>query len=101
MSRNDVIYRRTEAGAAVAATEDPEIPAEYRRILRFLEVEAHTIHLRQFLRGSSDELIRQWLAELEELELIESIPAPAEQDLDLTDRLQVSQIAAAFKKDAS
>lgn len=98
--KEDVIYRRTEAGAAVAATEDPEIPAEYQRILRFLEVDSHAITVRKFLRDQPEELIAQWLAELQELELIEALPV-AEFDPEYTDRIQVAQIAAAYKKEQS
>jgi hypothetical protein len=100
MNRSELIYRRTEAGAAVAMAEDPEIPAEYQRILRFLEVEADGVQLRDFLRGDADELVRQWLAELEELKLIEALPAANEQDADFTDHLRVAEIAAAYKDKA-
>jgi hypothetical protein len=101
MSKSEVIYRRTEAGAAVAAAEDPEIPEEYRRILRFLEVESYAIMVRKLLRQHGEELVSQWLEELEELKLIESLPATAELDPEYTDRLQVAQIAAAYKKSES
>jgi hypothetical protein len=99
MNKNDMIYRRTEVGAAAATHAD--VPEEYQRILRFLEVESHAITVRKFLRDYPEELVSDWLAELEELKLIESLPAAAEQDPEYTDRLQVAQIAAAFKKDAS
>ena len=99
MSKSEVIYRRTEVGAAAATHAD--VPEEYQRILRFLEVESHAITVRKFLREHPEELVSQWLAELEELQLIQSLPAAAEQDPEYTDRLQVAQIAAAFKKDAS
>ena len=99
MSKSEVIYRRTEVGAAAATHAD--VPEEYRRILRFLEVESHAVTVRKFLREHPAELVSEWLAELEELKLIESVPAAAEQDPEYTDRLQVAQIAAAFKKDAS
>jgi len=101
MNKKDLMYRRTEAGAAIAASEDPEIPAEYQRILRFLEVESHAMMVRKFLRGQPEEVVTQWLAELEDLELIESQPATPEQDPEYTDRIQVAQIAAAYKKEQS
>ena len=100
MSKTDTIYRRTEAGAAVAAAEDPDIPEEYRRILRFLEVESHGITVRKFLRGHPDELVSEWLAELEELQLVEALPAAPEQDPDFTDHLRVAEIATAYKDKA-
>lgn len=101
MSKSEVIYRRTEAGAAVADSKDPEIPEEYRRILRFLEVESDSAMVRKFLKAHPDELVSQWLEELQELKLIESLPASVELDPEYTDRLQVAQIAAAYKKSES
>lgn len=98
MNKSELIYRRTEAGAAVAMVEDPEIPEEYRRILRFLEVEADAVQLRNFLRNHPDELVSQWLAELEEMQLIELVPAAPEQDPDFTDHLRVAEIATGLKK---
>jgi hypothetical protein len=98
MSKSEVMYRRTEVGAAAATHAD--IPEEYQRILRFLEVESHAITVRKFLREHPDELVSRWLAELEELQLIESLPA-AEFDPEYTDRIQVAQIAAAYKKSES
>ena len=100
MSKSEVIYRRTEAGAAVADSEDPEIPEEYRRILRFLEVESDSAMVRKFLRAHPDELVTQWLAELKELDLIQALPV-TEFDPEYTDRIQVAQIAAAYKKEQS
>ena len=97
MSKSEVIYRRTEAGAAVADSKDPEIPEEYRRILRFLEVESDSVMVRKFLRAHPDELVTQWLAELKELDLIEALPV-TEFDPEYTDRIQVAQIAAAYNK---
>lgn len=100
MSKSELIYRRTEAGAAVADSKDPEIPEEYRRILRFLEVESDSSMVRKFLRGHPEEAISQWLTELVELELIQALPV-TDFDPEYTDRIQVAQIAAAYKKEQS
>jgi hypothetical protein len=75
MSNAERIYQRTQAGAAAAAFRHAYLPAEHRRILRFLEGETHSSLVRKLLRTYPEQLVSQWLADLEEMKLIESLPA--------------------------
>jgi hypothetical protein len=75
MGNGERIYQRTQAGAAAAALGHTDLPGEYRRILRFLEGETHSSLVRKLLRTYPEDLVDQWLADLEEMKLIESLPA--------------------------
>jgi CheY-like chemotaxis protein len=56
---------KQKAGAA-------DLPLDYRRILSLIEVEGHIDVLRGRLRRFPDQLIREWLKELEDLKMIVS-----------------------------
>jgi CheY-like chemotaxis protein len=79
MASHDKVYRRTQAGRAAIESGDVAIPRDYRSILRLLETEAHGNVVRGNLRHFPDALLDEWLAELEELGLLESRPAANEQ----------------------
>ncbi|MEO8718106.1 MAG: response regulator, partial [Burkholderiales bacterium] len=78
------IYRLSASGRRAWEKEDRAVPAAYRRILGMLDLETHTDVLRGYLRRYSDQLINEWLSELEELGLLESRPDKAAHDLDFT-----------------
>jgi two-component system, OmpR family, phosphate regulon response regulator PhoB len=75
-----LIYYLTAAGqealsANAGETDFPlevNFPLEYRRLLGMIEVGGHVDVLRGRLRRFPDELINEWLKELEELKMVES-----------------------------
>jgi CheY-like chemotaxis protein len=82
--KKGLTYRLTEAGHKAWESQDTAIPSEYRRILWLLETEAHTDVVRGCLRQYSDELLYEWLAELEEIGLLEPVETVATYDLDFS-----------------
>jgi two-component system phosphate regulon response regulator PhoB len=76
-----LVYALTAAGqealsaSDVGETDFPlqvDFPSDYRRLLAMIEVGGHIEVIRGRLRRFPDQLIDDWLKELEELELIES-----------------------------
>jgi two-component system, OmpR family, alkaline phosphatase synthesis response regulator PhoP len=90
----DRIYRRTASGDDAFSSTDPAIPSDYRRILRVIEGDTHSDVVRGLLRQFPDALLADWLAELEELGLIESGLADPKHDLDFTNPFQSKQLSA-------
>ena len=84
MLKEGKIYRLTEEGRKAWESQDVAIPAEYRRILWLIENEAHVDVVRGCLREYPDELLDEWLGELEELDLLRSKQTVVEYDLDLS-----------------
>jgi len=84
MLKEGKIYRLTEEGRKAWESQDVAIPAEYRRILWLIETEAHVDVVRGCLREYPDELLDEWLGELEELDLLRSKQTVVEYDLDLS-----------------
>jgi len=81
MSSTPLAYYLTAAGqealsaADVGPTDFPlevDFPTDYRRLLAMIEVGGHIEVLRGRLRRFPDQLIDDWLKELEELKLVES-----------------------------
>lgn len=94
MAKAGRIYRLSTSGRRAWQKEDSTVPAAFRRILGMLDTETHTDVLRGYLRRYSDQLILEWLAELEELGLVESRPEKAADDLDFTGNFKVPQLIA-------
>ncbi|MGA7985551.1 MAG: hypothetical protein WCA01_10270, partial [Burkholderiales bacterium] len=67
----DRIYHRTASGENAFSSGDSAIPSDYRRILRVIEGDTHSDVVRGLLRQFPDALLAEWLAELEELGMIE------------------------------
>ena len=66
-------YYLTAAGmAALWAKNSGSVPLEYKRILGAVEFQGHSEVIHSCLRRFSDELIGEWLAELQDLGLIAS-----------------------------
>lgn len=86
MEKPGRILRLTESGRKAWDTQDAKVPRDYRRILGLIENEAHSDVIRGYLRRYPDELIFEWLSELEDLGLVESSPDAALHDLDFTPR---------------
>ncbi len=91
----DRIYRRTESGEAVLASNDSTIPSDYRRILGVIEGDTHSDVIRGLLRQFPDALIADWLSELEEIGFVASAPADPTQDLDFTKLLRTQKKSTA------
>ncbi|HMA89702.1 MAG TPA: response regulator [Burkholderiales bacterium] len=85
------IYARTAAGDEALASGDVAIPSDYRRILAVIEASTHTHVIRGRLRHFADDLLDDWLAELEELGFISSIAADVTQDPDFSSLLEAQQ----------
>jgi len=92
MGTSDRIYRRTEAGLKVWESRSPGVPVECRRILGLVADETHSDAIRARLRRYSDAQIDAWLAELEELRLLESAPTTPERDLDFTATFKLADL---------
>jgi CheY-like chemotaxis protein len=88
------IYARTAAGDEALASGDVAIPSDYRRILALLDGSTHTHVIRGRLRHFADDLLDDWLAELEELGFISSIAADVTQELDFRSLLAAQQGSA-------
>jgi CheY-like chemotaxis protein len=63
------------------------VPADYRRILGFIDAETHADVVRGCLRQFPDKLLDDWLGELEEMGFLESTPETDEHDLDFAQPL--------------
>ena len=77
MASAEKIYRRTRAGDAAVRSGDLAVPTDYRRILALVEGDTHENVIRGHLRHYPDELIEEWIGELEELNMLMSKPAAA------------------------
>ena len=76
-----LVYSLTAAGQETLSSKDlgdadfpleVDFPSDYRRLLALIEVGGHTEVLRGRLRRFPDQLIDDWLKELEDLHLVES-----------------------------
>jgi CheY-like chemotaxis protein len=88
------IYRLSTSGRRALEKEAATVPAAFRRILGMLQTETHTDVVRGYLRRYPDQLIHEWLAELEELGLVESRPDRTAHDLDFTGSFKLPQLIA-------
>jgi CheY-like chemotaxis protein len=68
----DRIYRLTAAGREAWEREDAAVPADYRRILWVMDV--HGGAAESLARLYPAEMLMEWLSEMEEIGLIETIP---------------------------
>jgi hypothetical protein len=96
MGAGNRIYRRTQAGEQAWDNEKSGVSAERRYILGLVNADTHFDVLRGHLRRCSAAKIFEWLAELEEVGLLESLPGTPEHDLDFTTgSLNLAVLAAA------
>jgi CheY-like chemotaxis protein len=65
------IYRVTQLGRDAWESEDVAVPADYRRILWLMDFHGHAGVVSDLLRRYPRHLLDEWLAEMEELGLIE------------------------------
>jgi len=71
MAEQDRIYKLTETGRAAWESEDVAVPADYRRMLWLMDFHGHAGVIRNLLRQYPKHVLDEWLAEMEELGLIE------------------------------
>ena len=90
MAAAERIYRRTQAGLWAWQNQSPNVPVEMRNILALVVDETHPDAIRARLRRYSEAQIDVWLAKLEELHLLESVPMAPDHDLDFTGNFLVS-----------
>ncbi len=90
MAPLDRLYRRTPAGDEALASRDTAIPSDYRRILRLVERDTHSEVICGSLRQFSDSLLADWLAELEEIGFLSSVPGDSSQNLDFAALLMMA-----------
>jgi CheY-like chemotaxis protein len=96
-------YRLTEAGREAWEGQDSAVPADYRRILWMMDVQGQGGVGETLTRLFPSDMLEDWLAEMEELGLIESFPegeervdtfVPANTDITLgLDRAQLREAA--------
>jgi len=84
MAQSEYTYRRTDAGREVYESGDLSVPADYRRLLGLIRKDTPFEVVRGVLRQYPDELLREWLAELEEIGFLERVLSAEERDLDFT-----------------
>ena len=78
------IYCRTAAGDRALHSTDRTLPADYRRILQIVGRGAHPDVIRGFLRHIPDDLLGDWIGELQELGLLGAASADGGDDPDFT-----------------
>ena len=81
---HDSIYRRTASGDKALLSNDAKVPPEHRRILGVMEGVTHADVIRGLLRQFPDELLGDWLSEMEEVGFVVSAPADPTHDLDFS-----------------
>lgn len=78
MAERDRTYRLTAAGRNAWESQDMAVPEDYRRILWLMDFHGQDNVLGQLLRKYPKNVLDEWLAEMEDLGLIE--PAAGEPD---------------------
>jgi CheY-like chemotaxis protein len=68
------LYRLTAAGRDAWEKQDSAVPADYRRILWMMDVQGQGGVAEALSKLYSADMLSEWLSELEEIGLIESIP---------------------------
>jgi CheY-like chemotaxis protein len=83
-----LVFYVTAKGREALQTKEGEanFPLDYRRLLALIEVEGHVDVIRGRLRRFPDQLIEEWLKELEDLKMIEPGPETELEDFTFTGR---------------
>ena len=68
-------YRLTAAGRDAWESQDAAVPADYRRILWMMDVQGHGGIAESMARLYPSGMLEEWLSEMEEIGLIEAVPA--------------------------
>src|SRR5258706_15330918 len=83
-----VVYNLTAAGSSMLAAPEgqSDFPLEYRRLLGLINAGGHVEELRGRLRPFTDQMIGDWLKELQNLKVIAAQPAGKVEDFTFTGR---------------
>src|SRR6185503_8845556 len=76
------IYRLTKSGRDAWEQQDAAVPADYRRLLWIMDFHGHTGLLEKLVGSYPGTILNEWLDELEQLGLIEQVPAGEELERD-------------------
>jgi CheY-like chemotaxis protein len=71
MADRERVYRLTQTGREAWESQDVAVPADYRRMLWLMDFHGHAGVIRDLLRQYPKQVLDEWLAEMEELGLIE------------------------------
>jgi hypothetical protein len=89
------IYERTEMGRSALEANASGLRAESRCLLELIKSGTHAETIRSGMRRYTDERLAELLTELEALELVRSVAATSEHDLDFTGNLSLAALRAA------
>jgi hypothetical protein len=89
------IYERTEMGRSALEATASGLRGESRHLLGMITSGTHAETIRAGMRRYTDERLAELLTELEALQLVTSVAAKAEHDLDFTGELSLSALRAA------
>ncbi len=78
------IYRLTKAGRDAWESEDRAVPADYRRLLWLMDFHRQPGLVKELMRAYPRVVLDEWLAEMEQLGLIEQVPPGQEVTHDFT-----------------
>jgi CheY-like chemotaxis protein len=76
------IYRLTPTGREAWESQDVAMPADYRRLLWLMDFHGHAGLVREMVGSYPKEVLDEWLAEMEELGLIEQVAMGDERERD-------------------
>jgi CheY-like chemotaxis protein len=76
------IYRLTRSGREAWESQDAAVPADYRRLLWIMDFHGHAGLLQKLVGSYPGHILDEWLDELEQLGLIEQVPAGEELERD-------------------
>ncbi|TMI92518.1 MAG: hypothetical protein E6H00_02595 [Bacillati bacterium ANGP1] len=98
MAMLDRIYRRTWAGQRAWNAQARKVSPECWNVLGSIGSGAHAVVVRASLQSYSEENIQEWLIQLEQIGLVESVPVLDENDLDFTGNFHLARIRAELEK---
>jgi hypothetical protein len=94
----DRIYRRTWAGQRAWDAQVRKVSPECWKVLGSIGAGTHAALVRASLQNCSEEDVQEWLAQLERIGLVESVPVVDENDLDFTGNFHLARIRAELEK---
>lgn len=96
-------YRLTNAGRAAWEAQDVAVPADYRRILWVIDFHGHAGVSDSLLSMYPRKMLEEWLSEMEEIGLIESLPErqASQSEFALRDAHQTVEVDQARLKEAA
>jgi len=98
MAGLNCIYDRTEQGLKALEGTAAGLRAESKWLLGLIKSGTHAETIRTGMRRYSDERIMELLTELEALQLVKSVAASSEHDLDFTGSFSLAELRAAALK---